>query len=221
MAMFSSLCISQLAPVVALAWRKTNSSMPSTLSRRGSKRGIAAAQLLKRAAASPWQGAQAKPEEASRLGLGSAPLSNAPLGGIGGGIEIVARFDRGVTLPGIVDRGREFRGRLQRLQERNDVVDLLLVEEMMRSPGRHDGRGIVDARIVHVVPQPFVVAARIADLRQVRADIAGKIRVAGLTHDVTGEARAAAGAVGDELAAGVGVARDRPLELARLRGRGR
>src|SRR6185437_9345127 len=48
-------------PVVALAWRVTNSSTPSTLLSRGSHFGMEVAQVLKLAAGLLWQVLQEKP----------------------------------------------------------------------------------------------------------------------------------------------------------------
>ena len=58
--------------------------------------------------------------------------------------------------------------------------------------------------------------ARIADLGEVRADIAGKIGAAGRTHDVTGKARPAAIAIRDQCGALFGIAGDLAFDLARL-----
>src|SRR5215475_6898487 len=55
MARFSSVSISQSAPVVALAWRVTYSSTPRTFSSLGSHFGIDAAQVLNSALALAWQ----------------------------------------------------------------------------------------------------------------------------------------------------------------------
>src|SRR6185312_7712754 len=61
MARFSSVSMSQSAPVVALAWRVTNSSTPRTLFRRGSHFGIDAAQVLNDDDGSLWHVLQENP----------------------------------------------------------------------------------------------------------------------------------------------------------------
>src|SRR5665213_3922125 len=62
MSRFSSVSISHLAPVVAAAWRVTNSSTPSTLFSRGSHFGIDAAQVLHCVSGLLWQVLQDLPD---------------------------------------------------------------------------------------------------------------------------------------------------------------
>ena len=194
-------CMSQSAPVVALAWRVTNSSTPSTLLSRGSHFGISTAQRLKLVSGVGVAGRPAVGRllEQRRTGL------DAIGGGIDEGIERVAVLDRHRPLLGIVERIGELRRRLQRLEERHHVPDLGLGVEAVLAPGRHHRLRIVDPGIEDVVEQPLVGAAGGADLRQIGADIARQcLRLR--PHDVAGEAAAAAAAVEGELLALGGIA---------------
>ena len=121
MARFSSVSISQLAPVVALAWRVTNSSTPSTLSSRGSHFGIVAAQVLNETSGLPWQVPQAKPA-GPRVFQSSLALSIAHMPGFSIGSRLSRFSTGGGRLLGIVERGLERGRRLQRLQERDHVA---------------------------------------------------------------------------------------------------
>ena len=121
-------------------------------------------------------------------------------GGIDERIERVAVFDRHRPLLGIVERVGELRRRLQRLQERDHVLDLGLGVEAVLAPRRHHRFRIIDPRIEDVVEQPLVGAAGIADLRQVRPDIARRLQRP-RPHHVAGEAAAAAVAIERELLA--------------------
>ena len=96
-----------VAPVVALAWRVTNSSTPRTLLSRGSHFGIDAAQVLNDSCGSLWQVLQDDP-----LGACLLPqllrLVDRPHAGIFDRIEIVALLDRSRTLVRIVELGLEY-----------------------------------------------------------------------------------------------------------------
>src|SRR6478736_2019263 len=93
MARLSSVSISQLAPVVALAWRVTNSSTPSTLLRRGSHFGIDAAQVLNVVCGSLWQVLHEKPIELFCF-HSSCALSTAHMPGFSIGSRL-SRFSTG------------------------------------------------------------------------------------------------------------------------------
>ncbi len=75
--------------MVALAWRVTNSSTPSTLLSRGSHFGIDAAQVLKVSFGSLWQVLQEKPIELFSF-QSSCALSTAHMPGF----SIGSRFSR-------------------------------------------------------------------------------------------------------------------------------
>src|SRR5581483_7631618 len=111
-------------------------------------------------------------------------------------------------LRGIVERILEGRRLLQRLQERHDVLDLVLAVEAVLAPWRHHGLRIVDAGIEDVVEEVLVAAAGAADQRQVGPDIARYFLCTG-SHHVTGKAAAAATPVEGELLAFGGIACDR------------
>src|SRR6266851_2835288 len=81
--------MSHVAPVVALAWRVTNSSTPSTLFRRGSHFGVDAAQVLNSAFALLWQLAQDLPS-APACFQSSCDLSTAHMPGF----SIASRLSR-------------------------------------------------------------------------------------------------------------------------------
>src|SRR4029077_14530551 len=89
MARFSSVSINQSAPVVALAWRVTNSSTPSTLLSRGSDLGIDAAQVLNDAAGSLWHVLHENPADCFCF-QSSCALSTAHMPGF----SIGSRFSR-------------------------------------------------------------------------------------------------------------------------------
>ena len=146
-------------------------------------------------------------------------LVDRPHAGIFDRVEVVALLDRRRPLRRVVERGLEHGRRLQRLQERNHVVDFLVVEKAVASPGRHHRVGIVDAPVIDVVEQPLVLAARIADLRKIGRHVAREIGASGGTHNVAGETRAATVAVCHQLGAFFRVAGNRTADLARLLGR--
>ena len=119
-----------------------------------------------------------------------------------GGIAIL---DRLRPLGGIVERIGELGRRLQGLEERHDVPDLVVLVEAVLAPRRHHRLRIVDARIEDVVEEPLVGASGRADLRQVGADVARHFQSL-RSHDVTGQAPAAAAAVEGKLLADRGIA---------------
>ena len=162
-----------------------------------------------------WQVLHEKPDRALLLPQ-LLRLIDRPHAGIFDRVEVVALLDRRRPLRRVVERGLEHGRRLQRLQERNHVVDFLIVEKAVASPGRHHRVGIVDAPIVDVIEQPFVLAARIADLRKIGRRVAREIGASGRTHHVAGETRATTVAVCHQLGTFFRVAGNRTGDLARL-----
>src|SRR5262249_31836975 len=105
---------------------------------------------------------------------------------------------------------------LQRLQERQDIADLPIVEHAVRTPRRHYGFRIVDTRVIDVVEQPFVSAPAAADLGQIRSNIPRQVGAASRTHDMTSEAGPAPRAIGHELLPIGGITGDGTRWLALL-----
>ena len=140
---------------------------------------------------------------------------DGPHAGIFDRVEIFAFLDRRRTLFGVIELGLERGRRLQRLQESNHVVDFLVIEQAVSAPGRHHRLRIVNPRVVNVVEEVFILTAGIANFRKIGTDITREIGSAGRAHDMASKARASAVAIGHQLSAFGGVARDRTGELAR------
>ena len=112
----------------------TNSSTPSTLFSRGSHFGIDAAQVLNDAVAIAVASGAGEPA-ATVLLPELLRLLDRPHAGIDDRVEVVALLDRRRTLARVVEFGLEYGRRLQRLQERDDVADFLIVEQAMVPQG--------------------------------------------------------------------------------------